>query len=202
RSDTSLNFVLDKVVEATELTDATIKSVQRIVADLRPGLLDNLGLGPALENEVARFQDRTGVLCHRQSEPDLPALPRDTALAAFRIAQEALTNVARHAEATWVRLAVRVTAHSLELRIEDNGRGVNPADLEHGEAFGVLGMKERAAVLGGQVTIERGEEGGTVVLLRLPLPAAPAPSPAAPPRPPPPLPPPPPWPCHECPHRR
>lgn len=171
-TDATLNPLLDKVVEAGELADATINSVQRISSDLRPGVLDNLGLVAAVRQEAARFQERTGVTCRLTCPEESPSLPRDTTTAAFRIFQEALTNVTRHAQASDVSVELDLEGAELSLDITDNGRGIQPADLEDPKSLGLLGMKERAQILDGELTVTPRPGGGTLVHLRLPLPAA------------------------------
>ena len=165
----ALNPVIDKAVEAGELADQTITAVQRIASELRPGVLDQLGLFTALKHEAQRFQKRTNLVCRVELPPRQPVLPAPVATAVFRIFQETLTNVARHAEATEVRVTFREQGGQVILEVADNGRGL-PADaLGSPKALGLLGMTERAAVLGGDVQFQRGSARGTTVTLRLPL---------------------------------
>ena len=164
----ALNPVLDKLVEAGELADTTIAAVQKISSDLRPGTLDNLGLAAALQYEAGRFQERTGIACHVAVPEPAPDLSRDAATAVFRIFQEALTNVARHAEAKEVRCDFLTEGDQIALRVEDNGKGISPEALANPKSLGLLGMQERAGVLGGDVKIEPGAARGTRVTLRLP----------------------------------
>jgi signal transduction histidine kinase len=162
------NALTDHVVEAARLTEDTAKSVQRIAADLRPSALDTLGLGAALQAEGRRFHERAGVPCAIAVEGDLPELAPDAATALYRVAQEALTNVARHAHASRVTVTLAARDAGLCLRVEDDGSGLaGPAAGRH--ALGLLGMKERAAMLGGEVTFTPGAAQGTVVELRVPL---------------------------------
>ena len=165
----ALNPVIDKAVEAGELADQTITAVQRIASELRPGVLDQLGLFPALKHEAQRFQKRTNLVCQLELPPRQPVLPAPLATAVFRIFQETLTNIARHAEATEVRVTFREQGGQVILEVADNGRGL-PADaMGSPKALGLLGMTERAAVLGGDVQFQRGAARGTTVTLRLPL---------------------------------
>lgn len=164
----SVNRVLDKVVEATELVDATIASVQKIAADLRPGALDTLGLAAAIQHEAARFQGRTGIATRVHVPEPAPRVPGPAATAVFRILQEALTNVARHAGGTEVTIDLREEGERLVLQVRDNGRGLRPPELEHPKSLGLLGMRERANLLGGEMDFAGGPGGGTVVTLRLP----------------------------------
>jgi PAS domain S-box-containing protein len=164
-----ITTLLDRVAGATELVDSLIGSVQAIATDLRPGVLDQLGLGMALHYEARRFQERTAIL----SEVCLPAaelsLAPDLATALFRIFQECLSNVARHAGATQVKAALTVDHGWVTLRVQDNGRGITAAEMSDPRALGLLGMKERAALLGGEVLFARGPEHDTIVTARMPL---------------------------------
>jgi signal transduction histidine kinase len=163
-----VNAILDHVVGASELVDQTVTSVQRIAADLRPSALDRLGLGAALRDEARRFQERSGIPCEVALQDGLPDLRDDAATALYRISQEALTNVARHAQASRVLVSLAVAGESLTLRVEDDGRGLDAAAVGP-QALGLLGMRERATALGGDVTFTRGRERGTVATLRVPL---------------------------------
>lgn len=167
-SNAALNPVLDKLVETGELADKTIEAVQKISSELRPGILDNLGLSAALTHEAGRFQERTGVVCDVAVPGTAPALSRDATTAVFRIFQESLTNIARHAGATKVRCEFLLDGDQVILRIEDNGRGISSDALADPKSLGLLGMQERAAVLSGEVCIEPAAPSGTRVTLRLP----------------------------------
>jgi PAS domain S-box-containing protein len=166
--DRSLNPVLDRVVESGEMIESAIHSVQRIASELRPGLLDHLGLAAALREEAHRFQKRTGITCALQFTADKLGLPRDAATAIFRIFQEALTNVARHAQATEVRVTLEADSKQVFLRVEDNGLGIRPDAVADSRSLGLLGMQERASVLGGEMGIEPITPRGSRVTLRLP----------------------------------
>ncbi len=163
-----LSALLEKTVTATELVDATIQTVQRIAAELRPAVLDKLGLVAALRREIAQFQRSSGVIC-RLTVPELEFRPpAPVGIACFRIYQEAMTNVARHAAATVVEVDLRTPPGGLELEIRDNGRGLPPAGVESGASLGLLGMGERAHALNGEVTVTPRAGGGTVVRLWIP----------------------------------
>jgi PAS domain S-box-containing protein len=166
--DRRVNPILDKLVATTELVDATVKNVQRMAAELRPGMLDNLGLPLTLQYEAARFEERTGIAC-RLVVPgeELPLRPEATT-AFFRIFQEALTNVARHAKATAVEAELQPEADGCRLEIRDNGQGMAGIDLTHPKSLGLLGMQERASLLGGGVSFTPRPGGGTVVTVRIP----------------------------------
>jgi PAS domain S-box-containing protein len=167
--DPSVLPLLEKAVEAGEVADRAMATVQEIAAELRPGTLDNLGLAAALRHEAAKFQERTGITCDLRLPEDSLALPRMAATAVFRIFQETLTNVARHAKASRVRVELRPEGEQLMLLVEDNGQGISPEALSSPKSLGLLGMKERAAVLGGEVVVEPAAPAGTRVTFRLPL---------------------------------
>ena len=147
--------------------DEAIQSVRRIATDLRPGVLDDLGLLAAIEWAVEEFQARTGI----QSYVSLPdadlALDAESATALFRILQEALTNVARHARATRVRVRLAHEEEGLSLEVRDNGEGIRDVQLA-GRSLGVLGMSERAILLGGEFSIASTHKNGTTVTVRIP----------------------------------
>jgi PAS domain S-box-containing protein len=166
--DDALNPLLERVVEGGEMVESAIRSVQRIATELRPEVLDNLGLVPALEQEARRFQERTGVECDLHLPPEAPELPREAATAVFRIFQEALTNVARHARAHTARVTLATDAERLTLEIEDDGEGIRAEAAANPRSLGLLGMRERAAILGGDVAIAPVAPRGTRVTLRLP----------------------------------
>jgi signal transduction histidine kinase len=168
RDDQALNPLTDRLVEAQEQVDNLIGAVQRIATDLRPDALDNLGLPEALGEEAERFELRTGVPCEVDLGELPEELPPDVATAAFRIFQEALANIVRHAQASRVNVKCDATADSLELVIKDDGRGMPPGAARDVHSLGLLGMRERAELLGGKVTFTPGDSGGTRVMATLP----------------------------------
>jgi PAS domain S-box-containing protein len=163
------NALLDRVVGSMELVDAVTAAVQRIASDLRPSALDKLGLGPALQFEARRFEERTGIHCEVRLPEAEPVLTTQQATALFRMFQESLTNVARHAEARTVEVELRAEAGAIILTVQDDGRGITEADIARPESLGLLGMKERAELLGGEIIFQRkaGRQ-GTVVTARIP----------------------------------
>jgi PAS domain S-box-containing protein len=161
--------VLDRIAAMTTLVDELVASVQEIATDLRPALLDELGLGAALQFEADRFQERTGIECEVRWPESEIALPANVTTALFRIFQECLTNVVRHAQAIKVEVEMKVESRSIFLSVHDNGRGVPPAAISNTSSLGLLGMKERASLLGGEVLIESHGD-GTTVSARIPLP--------------------------------
>jgi PAS domain S-box-containing protein len=157
-----------KLAEMSHATDEVISSVRRISADLRPGILDDLGLEAAIEWQLEDFAKHTGVAVALESRIGDPRLDRTVATTAFRICQEALTNVARHAKATRVDVTLRIKAGQLELEIADDGVGV-PERTNTIGSLGLLGMRERARRLGGECEVRRRVPTGTAVQVQLPV---------------------------------
>ncbi len=158
----------EKLEEMKGLTDATISAVQKLSHELRPGALDDLGLVAALQQEARSFEERSGVRCEL-ALPDEPlALDRERSTVMFRIFQEILTNVARHASATNVRVHLETNGGMVALVVADNGRGIAAPEIASPKSLGLLGMSERAAAVGGAVLF-RGTPGkGTTVTVRVP----------------------------------
>src|SRR5260370_25199503 len=140
------------------LVDHTIQSVRRIATELRPRILDDLGLVAAIEWAAEDFQTRTGTICKMDLPEDQIAIDPERATAIFRIFQETLTNVARHANATEVDIRLSQDGGDIVLEVRDNGRGIGEELLSARGSFGILGMPERALLAGGDLTI-RGEAG-------------------------------------------
>lgn len=145
------------------LIDATVMSVRRIAADLRPVMLDNLGLVPTLEWLTRDFSSRTGIQVDLEMVDSDLDVTGDAATAIYRIAQEALTNVARHSGADFVSIEMQRGEGQIVMRISDNGKGIAEADTRKARSFGLIGMQERAFVLGGELSISRARLGGTLV---------------------------------------
>jgi two-component system sensor histidine kinase UhpB len=164
--------LLDRILESVEMTETAIQSVQRIATELRPAVLDNLGLIEALQEEAHRFQLRSSIACEVLLPPDGLTLRPETSTAIFRVFQEALTNVARHAEATTVRVSLETQQDQVLLQLEDNGKGIGVEAIGDPRSLGLLGMTERASALGGHVAIAPVLPHGTRVTLQLPLKSA------------------------------
>ncbi len=162
-------LLIEKAESMLKLLDTTIQMVRKISTELRPGVLDDLGLIAAIEWQMQDFQNRKGIKCEFNSSLEEVALDRDCSTAVFRIFQETLTNVARHARANKVRIDVEVSEGHLILKVEDNGWGIRERDILNPKSLGLLGMRERAFLFGGEVKIT-GEHGkGTTVTLKIPL---------------------------------
>jgi two-component system sensor histidine kinase UhpB len=162
----------EKLHSMTAEVDATIASVQRLVVELRPGILDDLGLVAAIEWQCQDFERRSGTPCVCKASQEKIVLDGAHATAAFRICQEALTNVARHAKATSIRVLIEQINGELLLEIQDDGQGIRTEQLTDSASSGLLGMRERASSLGGHVGIDSWLGKGTTVTLRLPIAAS------------------------------
>ena len=163
-----LSPLIDKAEEMSALIDATIHRMRSIVTELRPGILDEFGLAAALEWQGEEFQKRTGIRCSVAVND--AGLDRDCCSALFRIVQEALTNVARHARATTVEINLQQGATAVSLVIEDNGVGINEQAVFSKQSFGLLGMRERAVAAGGTLSVVSCGQGGTKIVVSVPLP--------------------------------
>src|SRR6201987_2553743 len=154
--------------------DRTVAATRRIAADLRPLMLDDLGLIPAVEWLADEFSQRHGIRCALSSNGEEVGLTGAHATAAFRIVQEALTNVARHAEARSVDIDIARDDASITIRVRDDGCGfVVDSPSRKPDSRGLLGMRERAYLLGGSIAIESAPGRGTAIEVRLPLQAPP-----------------------------
>lgn len=159
----------EKTDKMTELVDATIRTVQRISSELRPGVLDYLGLPAAIEWQAKEFIEQTGIGCTISIAPDLAVEDEDISIAVFRIFQETLTNIIRHAKASRADVDLKQDDGILTLEIRDNGTGIAREDISDPASFGIMSMRERARHLGGAVIITGEPNKGTTVLVRIPL---------------------------------
>jgi signal transduction histidine kinase len=146
----------------------TLSSVQRIAAELRPAILDDFGLVAAIELEGEKFEQRTGIECSLVTSPGLAPMSSETEASIFRIIQEAMTNVARHSNATRVEIQLTLQDSELVVEVRDDGRGISEAAIQDRSSLGLIGMRERARHLGGTVEVTRAAKNGTVVTLRVP----------------------------------
>lgn len=161
--------LVDKTETMLHLVDLNIQSVRRIATELRPGILDDFGLVAAMEWQAREFEARTSITCHFTSSLPAVQLDREQSTAMFRILQEALTNVARHANATEVAITLTKGGDSLCLEVQDNGTGIAESEISGRKSLGLLGMRERAHLLGGEVAIVGTPAKGTRVTVKVPL---------------------------------
>lgn len=159
----------EKMQRMAGLADATIESVHRIITELRPILLDDLGLTAAIEWQAKEFQDRSGIECYVYVDCNDGSIEKDLATALFRIFQEILTNVARHAgaAAVWVRLTQ--DENGLCLEVIDNGKGITVNQIEDPKSFGIMGIRERVNLWGGSVLITGIQKRGTTIHITIPI---------------------------------
>lgn len=159
----------EKAEDLLHLIDATIHTVRRIATELRPPILDDLGLVAAIEWQSQEFGRLTGISCLLSVNVEDIELEPETATAVFRIFQETLTNITRHAEANTITINLKKLNQKLTLRVEDDGKGMNADGSATNDSLGILGMRERARLIGGELEVFNGTENGTVVLLTAPI---------------------------------
>jgi signal transduction histidine kinase len=161
--------LFEKTRSMTGLINATIQTVKRISAELRPGILDDLGLVAAIEWQAEEFQHRTGITCRIIVDQDDLSVEQNRSTAIFRIFQETLTNVARHARATRVTVSLKMKGGTLNLIVKDNGKGITKKHIHDSKSFGLIGMRERVYPWGGKVNIRGSSGKGTTVLVSVPV---------------------------------
>lgn len=160
--------LLEKTQAMSDLTDIIVQVVRRIATELRPGILD-LSLVATLEWQLQEFQTRSGIKGKLINTPEETTIDSDGATTIFRIFQEILTNVARHAQATQIEVSVEENASFLTLRVQDNGRGITESEIHSPKSIGLLGIRERARLQAGEVHFQGTPGQGTTVTVRLPL---------------------------------
>jgi signal transduction histidine kinase len=161
--------VQQKVKTMVDHIDSTIQTVRRIATELRPGILDSLGLIAAMEWQANEFQSRTGIPCVVTTTLEETIWDQDITTVFFRIYQETLTNIIRHAKATRVAVRLDQDNDTLVMTVSDNGRGISEEEMASTRSLGLLGMRERAMLVGGEVTLQGAPGKGTTVTLRVPL---------------------------------
>jgi len=157
-----------KVKAMAEIIDSTISTVKKICTDLRPGVLDDLGIAAALEWQSGNFQNMTGIKCAFHAGSAEVSLDKDKATCLFRIFQEILTNVTRHAQATRVKVDLKCQPRYIVLLVQDNGVGISEEHVSSPNSLGLLGMTERARSVGGQFKIKGTAGRGTTVTVKIP----------------------------------
>jgi PAS domain S-box-containing protein len=160
---------IEKIGEMVTLVDATINVVRRISSELRPGVLDDLGLVSAIEWHCQQFQVNTGLECECDLLVDDVELNQEQATVVFRILQEAMTNILRHAQATKVSVLIEEEDGEIVLEVADNGRGITESEKLGAHSLGLLGMRERANSIGASIDISGTSGGGTKLVLQIPV---------------------------------
>jgi signal transduction histidine kinase len=160
--------MVDRMQSMVGNIDVATETVRRLATNLRPPALDHLGLAAAIELEAAAVSRRTGLRC-RVTGALRSSGTSEQSTAVFRIVQEALMNVARHAGASAVRIVMQQTAEQMSVTIHDNGRGITSRELDDPGSIGLLGMRERAELVGGQLQISAKRGKGTAILITAPV---------------------------------
>jgi two-component system sensor histidine kinase UhpB len=157
------------IAELKALVNQAMAELLRLARQLRPASLDDMGLIAAIEGQIARFSEQTGIqaMLHHEGSPD--AISEDQQTVIYRVVQEALSNTAQHSSATYVDFELRVfPSHGVELRVRDNGKGFDGGDAGGGDGIGLSGMAERARLVGGELTVTSSPGAGTRVRLYIP----------------------------------
>ncbi|MFI5149241.1 MAG: PAS domain S-box protein [Bacteroidia bacterium] len=158
----------ERLEDMNKRLDEAILSIRKVSSELRPKMLDDLGLNAALEWYIREFEKNTGIPCTLDSDFEDLCFEKPVSITIYRILQEALTNVARHSEAKHVEIFARHDDKLISVEVKDNGKGITEEDKQHGASFGLLGMSERAKMINGTVTIKGIRGKGTSVLLTVP----------------------------------
>ncbi len=159
----------ENLAKALTTLDETTKEIRRISHALRPGLLDEMGLGSALSRHLIQFQERSEIIVTSTLDLNAQEVPDDAAIMLYRVVQEALTNIERHAVAYHVDLRIKQTAHDIHLEISDDGQGFDPNNIPLGKGIGLKNMRERVELLGGLFDLESAPGQGTHIQATLPL---------------------------------
>lgn len=162
-------FVSEKVESIFRVIDSTIQAIKRISTELRPGILDDLGLIAAIEWQVREFEKRCSIKCHLSIDQEDLNIDKEVSIAIFRVLQEGLTNVARHASATEVFISLYKVGDDLCFVINDNGRGIKKEDIKNPKSFGLIGIRERVHFLGGDFQIVGNPGKGTKIEIKVPF---------------------------------
>lgn len=159
----------EKLKDLLGSIDGTIQCVRRIATELRPPILDDLGLAAAIEWQAREFERRAGIPCVLSTNADSVEFGSEFSIAVFRIFQETLTNITRHADAETIAVNLKKLDRKLILRVEDDGKGIEKNANGENVSLGIFGMRERARLIGGELEVFKGEPNGTVVLLTAPI---------------------------------
>ena len=160
----------DKIQSMAELITATVRSISRICSELRPAILDDVGLSAAIEWQAEEFTSRTGIACNIRTDPPEIKLSEELSVAVFRIFQETLTNIVRHARASKVAVQLRLTPSEFSMKVCDDGVGIEVSGQQKVKTFGLLGVKERVRGFGGELKMATGDAGGTCIDIVIPAP--------------------------------
>ncbi len=159
----------EKIRSLSAITTSLIRSVKNIANELRPGVLDELGLVKTLKSEAREFEGHTGIQCRFKTNTARTKFDRSAAVAIFRIVQAALTNVARHAHGSRALITLMKKKYGLILTVKDNGKGISSKLIHRHDSLGITGMRERALALGGTFTLDGSKSKGTILTVQIPL---------------------------------
>lgn len=165
---TEQESLLEKTKSMSKLVDTTIQTVKKIATELRPGVLDDLGISAAIEWQTGEFEKLAEIECKFSSNPSDIILDQERSIVIFRIFQEILTNIIRHADATRVKVSLNEEDSSIVLKVRDNGKGINKKQISDPKAFGLIGMRERVRPWGGEIKINGIPGEGTTVVVSIP----------------------------------
>ena len=168
KPDPRMRPVVDRLQAAAGLTDIAASSLRRLTTSLRPPILDHLGLLPAIRWEASIFSKRTGIRCHVRAKPASMAFDDAQITTLYRILVAALDNVTKHAHAGTVWIYLTRTRGETVMEVRDNGRGITDAQIKNSKTMGLLGMRERALAVGGELRVMRGPRSGTRLMVVLP----------------------------------
>ncbi len=160
--------VIEKFRSMSSLIDSTMKTIRKIASDLRPGILDDIGLTASIEWQISEFEKRTGIKCNSKIEVNKLEFSKTKKTAFYRIFQEIMTNIVRHSKATKVSVWLKETPKNITLKVNDNGIGISVSKIKAAKSFGITGMKERALLLGGSLKISGSKKEGTTITVKIP----------------------------------
>jgi len=160
--------ISEKLSSVSSIILDSINRIHTLSAELRPGILNDLGIAAALEWQLEEFRKRTHAIYNFNYEPDDIVLSQEVSIQLFRIVQEALTNIARHAEATQISLELIQDKVSVVLILKDNGKGITNEEIQDSHSFGIIGMRERVRTLGGEFFISGSKGKGTMLNIHIP----------------------------------
>jgi PAS domain S-box-containing protein len=169
KSNVEPSELTDRTDKMLELVNSSIQTVKRIATELRPGILDDLGLFSAVEWQVEEFQNRTKINCQLDLEGEIDLIDDEVSIAVFRIFQETLTNITRHSHATHTEVKILCSGNDLIMDVEDNGKGISIEELNSSMSLGIIGMRERVNILRGEFEVSGDPGKGTKVHVKIPL---------------------------------
>jgi PAS domain S-box-containing protein len=160
--------LFSKVQELSHITQTTLAKIKKLSTELRPQLIDDMGLVAAIEWYANNFEKRSGIDCHLEIPDEETEIPKDKAIHIYRIVQEGLTNVYKHADADYVELIIRMSKNELFLELKDNGKGIKEKDSNKSNSLGIIGMEERVNLMEGEFNIQ-GSKVGTIIQIKIPV---------------------------------